>query len=37
MIHEQIALRTMNIRPLEQDNFTTLDTRNPILDTLTTA
>ena len=37
MIHEQIALRTMNIRLLEQDNFTTLDTRNPILDTLTTA
>ena len=27
----------MNIRPLEQDNFTTLDTRNPILDILTTA
>jgi len=34
MILELIALRTMNIRPLEQDNFTTLVTRNPILDML---
>ena len=37
MILELIALRTMNIRLLEQDNFTTLDTRNPILDILITA